>query len=276
MQVRGRDFSFHPRTGEMTLESGGSQYGMTFDEWGCKFESSNSAPIEMVMYEDRYIARNPYLAAPSSRIPIWVDGMTVYRTSPGRAVADRSHRDALRGVFSGPVEGGGTPAGYFTAACGVMIYTGHAWPEEFRGNAFVGEGAGNLVHRMRLKPNGVAFTAHRTEKESEFLTSDEIWFRPIQFANGPGRHLYLADMYREVYEHPDAIPPSAKKYLDIDAGNDRGRIYRIVPEGFQAARARCGWENSTPQLVGLLAHSNGWHRRTAEPAAVRTAGPRGR
>ncbi len=57
LQIRGRDLSFEPRTGEMRPESGGSQFGMTFDDWGRKFESSNSAPIEMVIYEDRYLAR---------------------------------------------------------------------------------------------------------------------------------------------------------------------------------------------------------------------------
>ncbi len=144
-----------------------------------------------------------------------------------------------------------------------MIYTGDAWPKALQGNAFVCEGAGNLVHRMRLEAADVAFTAHRTERETEFLTSDEVWFRPVQFTHGPDGTLYLADMYRETYEHPDAIPPSAKKYLDINAGNDRGRIYRIVPDGFQQPKPAQLAALSTPQLVQLLAHTNSWHRRTA-------------
>ncbi|NOX54739.1 MAG: c-type cytochrome, partial [Planctomycetes bacterium] len=276
VQSRGRDFIVHPRTGELRLTSGGSQYGMTFDKWGCKFESSNSAPIEMVMYEDRYVARNPFLAAPGCRKRIWVDGSTVYRTSPVEPWRIIRTEMRVRGVFSGPVEGGGTPAGYFTSACGVTIYTGDALPVEFQGNAFVGEGAGNLVHRMRLKPNGVAYTAHRVEQKKEFLTSDETWFRPIQFANAPDGCLYVADMYREVFEHPDAIPPSVKKYIDLNAGNDRGRIYRIVPPNFhQPPRVHLG-RLSTVELVSLLAHPNGWHRDTArrllyerqDPAAI--------
>ncbi len=40
-------FSFHPRTGRMRLESGGAQYGMSFDDFGRKFECSNSNPIYM-------------------------------------------------------------------------------------------------------------------------------------------------------------------------------------------------------------------------------------
>jgi len=263
VQARGRDFSFHPRTGEMRLESGGAQFGMTFDEWGRKFESSNSAPIEMVMYDERYIARNPYLAAPSPRIGIWTDGTTVYPTSPPEPWRVLRTEMRVGGVFSGPVEGGGTASGYFTAACGVTIYQGDAWPRPYRGNAFVCEGAGHLVHRMRLQPDGVAFTAHRTEQRREFWTSDEVWFRPIQFAHAPDGNLYLADMYREVYEHPDAVPPSAKKHLDLTSGNDRGRVYRIEPEGFvRPAPVRLG-DMSTAKLVELLTHTNGWHRNTA-------------
>ena len=259
----GRDFSINPRTGELHLESGGAQFGMGLDQWGRKFESSNSVPIEMVMYEDRYIARNPYLAAPSARLRIHADGSTVYRTS--RVEPWRILRTELRkkGTFSGPVEGGGTPAGYFTGACGLYVYKGTALPEEFRGNAFVAEGSGNLVHRMRLDPNGVAFTARRTETTREFLTSDEIWFRPIQFTDGPDGALYMADFYREIYELPDAIPASARKYLDLLAGSNRGRVYRFVPQGFkQPAPVRLG-QMSTVELVGLLAHPNGWHRNTA-------------
>ncbi len=263
VQARGRDFSFHPRTGELRLESGGSQFGMTFDDWGRKFESSNSAPIEMVMYDDRYLARNPTLAAPSPLVRIWTDGMTVYRTSPPEPWRVVRTEMRIGGVFSGPVEGGGKPAGYFTAACGVTIYRGNAYPAAFRGNAFVCEGAGNLVHRMRLERAGVGFTAHRTEQGREFLTSDEIWFRPIQFTNAPDGTLYMADMYREVYEHPDAVPPSVKKHLDLTAGNDRGRIYRIVPEGFRQPRPPRLSEASTAELVQLLEHPNGWHRTTA-------------
>lgn len=263
VQARGRDFSIDPHTGQLRLESGGAQFGMTYDNWGCKFESSNSVPIEMVMYEDRYIARNPFLAAPSARQRIWVHGSTIYRTSPPEPWRVVRTEMRVKGVFSGPVEGGGTASGYFTAACGVTIYKGDAWPKAFRGNAFVGEGAGNLVHRMRLEPNGVGFKADRTEQKREFWTSDEVWFRPIQFTNGPDGNLYMADMYREVFEHPDAVPPSAKKYIDITTGNDRGRIYRIVAEGFkQPAPIRLG-NRPTAELVALLAHPNFWHRNTA-------------
>ena len=228
------------------------------------------------MYEDRYVARNPFLAAPPARLPIWVHGSTVYRTSPPEAWRMLRMELRVAGTFSGSVEGGGRPGGYFTSACGLTIHNGTAWPAEQRGQAFVCEGANNLVHRMQLTDNGVPLKADRFDQNSEILTSDEVWFRPIQFTDGPDGALYLVDMYREVFEHPDAVPPSAKKYLDLSTGKDRGRVYRIVPDDFRPTAAPKLGQLSTAELAALLAHPNQWHWQTAlrllyqrqDPAAV--------
>jgi len=48
------------------------------------------------------------------------------------------------------------------------------------------------------------------EQTSEFLASKDLWFRPLQFANAPDGTLYMADMYREVIEHPWSVPQSIK------------------------------------------------------------------
>ncbi|PYM16866.1 MAG: hypothetical protein DME18_00405, partial [Verrucomicrobia bacterium] len=45
IDLRGHDFSFDPRTLMMHLESGGGQYGLSFDNRGRKFVCSNSAHI---------------------------------------------------------------------------------------------------------------------------------------------------------------------------------------------------------------------------------------
>ena len=70
-------------------------------------------------------------------------------------------------------------------------------------------------------------------------------------------------MYREIYEHPHAVPPSVRKYIDVNTGNDRGRIYRVVPEAFERPKPERLGQMSTGQLVQRLAHPNVWHRRTA-------------
>jgi len=266
VSLRGRDFSFDPKTRDFRPESGGAQHGMSFDDWGRKFVCSNSDHIQLVMFDDGYIDRNPYLAAPGPRISIAVDGPAadVFRISPVEPWRIVRTRLRVKGLVPGPIEGGGTAAGYFTSATGVTIYRGDAWPEEFRGNAFIGDVGGNLIHRKVFSPNGVELTAQRAKDEEkvEFVASTDIWFRPVQFANGPDGALYVADMYREIIEHPDSLPPVIKKHLDLTSGRDRGRIYRIVPDTFEQPTIPNFAKAAAKELVAYLEHPNAWHRET--------------
>ncbi|MBN8625704.1 MAG: cytochrome C, partial [Planctomycetes bacterium] len=268
VNVRGRDIAFNPRTFEFVLTSGASQHGMCFDDWGHKFVSSNSNHIQQVMYEDRYIARNPYLSAPDARAMIAADGpqAEVFRTSPVEPW--RVIRTQLRvsGAVKGSVEGGGRAAGYFTGAGGVTIYRGDAWPKEWHGIAIVGDVGSNLVHRKRLERNPASpleFIARRIDEKSEFVSSKDLWFRPCQYANGPDGTLHILDMYREVIEHPASIPPMIKEHLDLTAGKDRGRLYRILPDGYKHRPCPKLASATTAELVQLLEHPNSWHRETA-------------
>jgi putative membrane-bound dehydrogenase-like protein len=279
ISLRGRDFSFDPRTFDVRAESGGAQHGLCFDDWGRKFVCSNSDHIQLVLFEDRHIARNPDLAAPSARLSIAADGpqAEVYRLSPVEPWRIVRTRLRVAGAVPGPVEGGGRAAGYFTSATGVTIYRGDAWPEAYRGNAFVGDVGSNIVHRKILKPRGVELVAERAGGEQrEFVASRDIWFRPAQFANAPDGTLYIADVYREVIEHPDSLPPVIKRHLDLTSGRDRGRIYRVVPSDFQQPKPPRLDQATIPELVAALESENGWRRDTAarllyercDPAAV--------
>ncbi len=263
--LRGRDFTIDPRGWRLEPASGGAQHGMSLDDWGGSYVCSNSDHLQQVMFEDRYVARNPYLAAPSSRLSIAVDGpqADVFRTSPIEPWRIVRTRLRSKGVIPGVVEGGGRASGYFTSATGVTIYRGDAWPESLRGIAVVGDVGGNLIHRKRIEPNGIPNVGKRIDEKSEFVSSEDIWFRPVQFANAPDGTLYIADMYREVIEHPASLHPVIKKHLDLTSGRDRGRIYRLAPTGFRGSAPAKLSQASTAELVGLLEHTNGWTRDTA-------------
>ena len=101
-------------------------------------------------------------------------------------------------------------------------------------------------------------------KQSSFDPS-EHWFRPVQFANAPDGNLYVPDMHREVIEHPWSLPEGIKQHLDLNQGNDRGRIYRI-----RRKHTRCAPIEPCPvqprkmrPWMAWLGHANGWHRQTA-------------
>jgi len=266
LPLRGRDFSFDPRTLELRAESGGGQHGMSFNDWGEKFVCSNSNHLQMVMFEDRYAGRNPFWKTPSPRISIAADGpqADVFRASPvepWRVVRTRLRK---QGIVPGPVERGGKAAGYFTGATGVTVVRGGAFdPTTLGGYAVIGDVGSNLVHRKRLDRDGLRYVGRRVDEKSELIASTDIWFRPVQFANGPSGALYIADMYREVIEHPKSLPPVIKKHLDLTSGRRRGRIYRLVPEDFEQPRVPPMSRLTTRQLVAALDHPNAWHRETA-------------
>jgi putative membrane-bound dehydrogenase-like protein len=266
LELRGHDFSFDPRLLDFRAETGGGQWGMTFDEQGRKFTCNNGRHIMHVRYDARFAAKAD-VPLPAAAVDIAVDGpqAEVFRRSPDEPWRVIRTKWRATGVVKGIVEGGGRPSGYFTSACGITIYRGDAWPAEYRGNAFIADCGSNLIHRKVLHQEGAAVVAKRApgEEKREFIASSDNWFRPVAFANAPDGNLWFCDMYREIVEHPWSLPESLKKNLDLNSGNDRGRIYRIVPDGHSTRPAVKLGELDNARLAALLEHPNGWHRDTA-------------
>lgn len=262
--IRNRGFLFDPRTQRFDLSSGGGQHGLAIDDWGQEFLCNNSSPVKMLMYDDRYLARNPYLKAPAPAVEITEGGKhtQLFRISPEEYWRQERTRLRNEGKFRGSNEGGNS-SGFFTAATGVTIYRGDAWPAEYRGSVFVGEPANNLVFRGQLEPEGVGLVARRADAGREFLASTDTRFRPVQFANGPDGNLYVIDMNRDLIEGAMFLPPELLKKVNVNGGDQRGRIYRIVRENFEQSSLPQLGKATTAELVRLLAHRNGWHHDTA-------------
>jgi putative membrane-bound dehydrogenase-like protein len=266
LDLRGLDFSFDPLTETIRAETGGGQYGLSFDSVGNRFVCSNSDHLQWMALDWPYASRNPWVALPSPRVSIAADGPAaeVFRISPDEPWRIVRTRWRISGVVPGMVEGGGRVSGYFTGATGATVYRGDAYGADFIDNVFIGDAGGNLVHRKKLHPDGVGWVARRPVDEQgvEFLASRDTWFRPVHFQNGPDGCLYIVDMYREVIEHPWSIPEAIKQHLDLNSGNDRGRIWRVVPEGFQRPAPRRWSQASVRDCVAALESPNGWVRET--------------
>jgi len=246
VDIRGRDFRFRPDSGELELQTGQTQFGRCRDDWGHWFGGNNSNPLWHFALDDHYLRRNPHLAAPDPRVPVPV--------VPGAAAVFPTSKTL-------PRPNSPQSANQFTSACGPMIYRDDILGPAFLNNTFVCEPVHNLVHREVMTAQGSSFTSKRAEGEekSEFFSSSDNWCRPVFAATGPDGAIWIADMYRHVIEHPQWIPKDWQDRLDLRAGHDRGRIYRIYPKD---AKLRPLPEGLVPfeQIRANLENPNGWWR----------------
>ena len=267
LELQGRDLQFDPVNGAMGSEIGGGQHGMDWNAWGDKFVTSNSDHLQQIVawdvpsvfWQDRFEAH-------AWRRSIAVDGpqADVYRASPVEAWREWRTQLRLTGKHAGLIEGGGRAAGYFTGATGVFVLDGDQIGLNDPPHVVVADVGGNLVHRKRLFDDGLQWRGERVDNQTEFVRSSDVWFRPVQFGDGPDGCLYILDMYREVIEHPASLPPPIKRQLDLTSGQDRGRIWRVKRTGVDVRRDRVDLSVMTSaELVPLLTHPNGWHRETA-------------
>jgi putative membrane-bound dehydrogenase-like protein len=238
----------------------------TFDDWGRRFLCNIRNPVQHVVLPARYLARNPALpvSAAIHDAAAFGDQLPVFRISPvepWREVRARrwaSERDTA--LPRSELIGGGV----FTSTSGLTIYRGAAWPEKFHSAAILGEVANNVIHAQRLAADGATFRATPLFDQVEFVASTDIWFRPVNFVNAPDGTLHVVDMYRENIEHPWSIPDDIHAAVNLENGRDRGRLWRLVPAGFQPPRPPRLGSATTPELVKALENPNSWWRETAQ------------
>jgi putative membrane-bound dehydrogenase-like protein len=236
----GRCIRIRPDTGQMEALSAPSQFGQSFDDWGRHFVVGNSNHVREEAIAARYLQRNPDLPVGTAVEDISDHGAAA-KVFP---ITERPRFELLSGV------------GQFTSACSITYY---------RGSTFVAEPAHGLVHQDLLNDDGSLYSAKRAQNSSEFLASTDAWFRPVAMTIGPDGALYLLDFYRMVIEHPEWMASSEQHSPSLTAGEDRGRIYRIVPEsGLPPVKGIHLGNASNDELVKQLENPVIWWRRTAQ------------
>jgi putative membrane-bound dehydrogenase-like protein len=235
VKLQNTDFRFRPDTGEVEAVGGNSQFGNTFDDWGRRFFATHDNHSIHAALPREAVLRHPHATPPAVQEGISDHG-AIPRLFPASA------RDA---VFTTDTD----------SSCAITVW---------RGDAYVCEPVLNLVHRDCLTPKGASFVASRIDKDSEFLASTDPWCRPVNLALGPDGALYVCDMQRAVIEHPDYIPKAVQPKLDLRAGTDRGRIFRVLPSDAKPGPRPRLSTASSKELVAHLAGGNAWWRRTAQ------------
>jgi putative membrane-bound dehydrogenase-like protein len=263
VDIRGRDFRMNPDTGAFEPASGLTQQGRIRDDWGNWFGCDNSTIAWHFPLPDHYVRRNPYVTAPSPRVSV-AGGDNPNLLHPISRTLER---------FNQPQS-----ANHVTSGCGLGIYRDDLLGSDLHGNAFLCEPVHNLVHRLTLEPNALTYSGNRSsdEQQSEFLASRDNWFRPVQARTGPDGALWVVDMYRFVIEHPRWIPAERLAKLDVRAGDDKGRIYRVVPKVKKLRPIRDLTKLSTAHLVAALDTPNGTERDRIHQELVFSSGQRSR
>ncbi|WP_273567638.1 DUF7133 domain-containing protein [Maribacter halichondriae] len=237
------------RVGE---SSGG--FKITFDDWGRLFETHNLEHVSHLVFEDRYLDELPVSPA---------HGLT--------NISDHDENGLARIYPIGEQEtrvNHPEQSGYFSGACGITHYGGGAFPKTFDNTLLVADCVLNLVHMDLLSANGSSLKASRVQQKSDFLASTDRSFRPVNMAVSPNGALYVLDMHREVIEHPEWIPDELEVDMDLDAGKEKGRIYRIVPkEGLSPIDFELTVDDPK-SLVKALGSKNQWTRNTAQRLIV--------
>lgn len=246
------DFSFDPSTGDFSLTyRSGEGFGLVFDEWGRSFVPYNINHIQHRVIPVRYLRRFPGLPPVDATVSI-SDHEEMSRIYPISTPETRPNHPEQ--------------AGHFSSAGGMGFIGIPDYPGDLPRSILVCDVVGNLVHRDVLIEEGPSFIAKRSpeEQRKEFFASRDNSCRPIGMELGPDGALYLIDMQRDVIEHPDYIPEKVKQKINLRAGEDRGRIYRITPKGGRPPRKPKLSGASVTELVQALSNSNQWWRVTAQ------------
>ncbi len=236
------------------------QWGLSQDNFGRLFYSSNGDHLIADLVPGHYFTRNPHFPASS-----WIDVRltTDQRTWPHAITPGVNRRGQL-------TEDGRLRE--FTANTGPVVYRGDQFGPEYAGNVFLGEAAGRFVRRSVLRETDSGITAANAYAEREFIFSHDERFRPVAAANGPDGTLYLVDLHRGILEgylfHTSFLRGQFLARKLYEPFNGLGRIYRVVRTDRPRGRAPEVPLDRPAAWVSLLSHPNGFWRDTAQRLLV--------
>ena len=106
-----------------------------------------------------------------------------------------------------------------TGLCGLAWYQADQFPKDYLGGMFLGNVVNSRINWDKIKFNG---STPEAVQQSDFMTSTDLWFRPVDIKLGPDGALYVSDFYNKLIGHYE-VP-----LLHPGRDRTRGRIWRIV------------------------------------------------
>lgn len=235
----------------------GGQWGIAEDDAGRLFFDTNSFVLRAHLVPPREAARNPFLDA-SKVADVGIASDHAVRPIRPTTAVNRAYRAGWL------VDGRIAKA---DAVCGALVERGGLLSEAFRGDVFVCETVGNLVHWLELgEENGELRAAPQPDARPLLASTDER-FRPVNLTSGPDGAVYVVDMYRGLVQHRQFVTTFLREQTlarELTEPLDRGRIWRVAPAGAKRERVPKLSELSSEALLPYLGHANAFLRREAQ------------
>ncbi|MBC8291306.1 MAG: c-type cytochrome, partial [Planctomycetes bacterium] len=236
-KIRGIGFQqgiwrYHPLTKKFELfaEGGGNTWGIDFDRHGNLFAGGNT--VEPLVH---HVQGAYYVKGFGKHGPL--------------------HNPHTYGYFQ-PVKHHGYAGDSLTG--GFVLYQGGAFPERFNGHCIAPNTRHSAMRWSTIETRGSTFT---TRAAGDFITSKDIWFRPVDSTVGPDGALYVADWYDYNISH--SSPKNRSQWYQ--PSRDDGRVWRVAPPDTKPIPAGSFdlKSKSNEELVEMLSHKNDWYARQA-------------
>jgi len=192
--ISGNTFRFRPDGSAIEHVTWGqvNPFGMAFDALGNRFNADcHTRPLTMLLPGGRYTSMF------AGKNADYVDGL-----GPAPETTRNDHGS--------------------TGICAVAISDTDRFPPAYRDQVFVGNAVTCRVHADAIEWRG---SSPWVEKPTDFLTCDDLWFRPVDLQLGPDGGLYVADFYNCIIGHYEVDLKHPRR------DRERGRIWRVVWKG---------------------------------------------
>jgi glucose/arabinose dehydrogenase/mono/diheme cytochrome c family protein len=162
---------------------------------------------------------------------------------------------------------------HFTACCGQSIFRGDHLPNDLVGDYTICEPVGRIVRRAKVIDEKGKIVLENAYHQKEFISSSDMNFRPVNSATGPDGNLYIVDMYRGIIQQGNWTKKGSflRKKIDslgLDKNIGRGRIYRVVHDGYKQGAKPSMLNEPAGKLLTYLNHPNGWWRDNAQKQII--------
>ena len=252
------------------------QWGITQDNYGRLYHDNNSNWLDGDQLMPNLLSGNP-----AAKLKVGMSAnISNNRVYPSRVTpaVNRAYIAKSNGYDSNTLDPKTFKLINCTAACGPVIYRGTNFPEEMNGWSFVCESSANVVKAIKIDEKDGRLSGEHPYKNTEFLTSTDERFRPVNLFNAPDGALYLVDMYHGIIQHKTYMTSYLREQT-LSRGLDKpglgkGRIYRIRYTKNKLNSAEDLSKADTLTLVKNLGHKNAWQRDTAQRLLVEQHDPK--